>query len=549
MELRWYQKEAVESFFDSLCNKPGNPVICLPTGSGKSLVIAEITRRAVEQFAGRVLILQHRKELIEQNREKVQRLLPIKVGSYSAGLRKYETEEDVVLCGIQSVYDKATLFGRRHLVLVDESHLVPTRDEGMYRQFLNDLRGFNPNLRCGGLTATPFRTGEGLICRPDGIFNHVCFDAPIGQLIEQGYLCKVTNKPTQWHADTSGLHKRGGEFIAKEVDGLFGGDKTEIACREVVENAAGRHSCLLFCSGIENAIQAQGWIEKLTNELCGMVDGSTPELERAATIRAFRNLGLRWLVNVDVLTTGFDAPVIDLIAILRATDSPGLFAQIVGRGLRTDPTKTDCLVLDFGENIKRHGPIDALDYGRRNSGKKSDGDNEAPLKMCPSCEEEVAVAVRVCSCGFEFPGREAKFGEQSDTESKILSEPEYFEVKSAHFAVHQKRNDENARPTMRVDYTCVRDDGNMDETISEWVCIEHDGFALKKAKAWWDSHSQYEFPPSVEAAVEWARLGCVGVPKSIKAQKEGRFWRILSQEIEELPIVTLEEVGDEEVPF
>jgi len=208
MQLRWYQQEAVDSAYNFLCREAGNPLICLPTGSGKSLVIAEIARRAVMEYGGRVLVLQHRKELIQQNADKVRKLISIPVGEYSAGLRRFATAEDIVLCGIQSVYNKASLFDVRNLILIDEAHLCSANDESMYQTFFNDMRTVNPNIRFIGLTATPYRTGEGALCKADGVFQKLVYNAPIKQLMEEDFLCRVTNKPALHQVDTSGLLQR-----------------------------------------------------------------------------------------------------------------------------------------------------------------------------------------------------------------------------------------------------------------------------------------------------------------------------------------------------
>lgn len=550
MELRWYQTAAVEAAYNHLCTQSGNPVICLPTGSGKSLVIAELARRAVEEFRGRVIILQHRKELIEQNFDKVKRLLPIPIGQYSAGLRRYATQENVVLAGIQSVYDKATLFDRRQLVLIDEVHLVPSRDEGMYRTFLNDIRTINPDVRFVGLTATPFRTGEGAICRPDGIFQSVCYEAPIKQLIEEGFLAKLTNQPPDTSFDTSGLHVRYGEFITTELEKLFGGEQVAEAVKETVEKTAGRKSIMVFCTSIRHANSVVASLEKLTGEEVAMVEGGTLPLERASILDRFKRGQVRWLVNVDVLTTGFDAPNVDAIAILRATASPGLFAQIVGRGLRTAPGKEDCLILDFGENVKRHGSIDAIDYGKprtpaaRKPRDPSDVDENS--KICPACDSAIPKTDRVCECGFAFPVREPNHGREADTRTQILStgEPETFTIKDAAATRHDK---EGKLPSMRITYNV--EEGNMPFGLSEWICIEHTGFARSKAEAWWREHSSLPCPDEIDEAIDLWRRGWCAIPRTVQAIREGRFWRIVSREIEEIPVGIEEGEAVEEMPF
>ena len=364
MTPRYYQSESVESAWAHLCTQAGSPVIVLPTGAGKSLCIAMLCRDAVERFSGRVIVLAHRRELLEQNAEKIRVLMrELDIGIYSAGLNSRDTEHDIVLGGIQSVYNKAHEFGSRQLVLIDEVHLVPSDGEGMYKTFLSKMREINPNIRMIGLTATPFRTGDGKLCRPDALFQRICYSAPIGKLISEGYLCNLTTTHADCSVGTSGLHIRAGEFVSGEMAALFNDDaKIRTACLEIISKTAGRKSTLIFCAGVQHAQSVAEKIAELTGEECGLVTGETLPIERASLLSRFKSGSLKRLCNCDVLTTGFDAPGIDAIAVLRATASPGLFAQICGRGLRTSPNKTNCLILDFGSNVKRHGPIDAPDY-------------------------------------------------------------------------------------------------------------------------------------------------------------------------------------------
>lgn len=554
MGLRWYQSEACDAAWQHLCNSVGNPVICLPTGAGKSWVIADLCRVAVEQYGGRVLVLAHRKELLEQNAEKIGTVNPdLEVGAYSAGLKSRDTEHAVVVAGIQSVFRRAAEFGQRHLVIIDEVHLVPHDGEGMYRTFLDDLRSINPNLRMIGTTATPYRLDCGPLCRPDGIFQKICYSAPVRQLIDEKWLCLLTSKPAEATVDTSGLHLRGGEFIQRETEDLFSGVVSS-ACREIVSKATGRRAVLVFCSGVRHAEQVATELEHLTGERVGIVTGETMPLERQAVLDNFKAGRLRWCCNVDVLTTGFDAPNIDCIAVLRATMSPGLFAQIVGRGFRIHPDKTDCLVLDFGGNVKRHGPIDSPEYGVQDRRQRNAG--EAPTKKCPNCEEENLIAAAECvECGFQFPrDREASHDDTAASDN-ILSEPELFIVEEVSYSRHVKRKaGPDDKPTLRVDYVCHVDgaDGNLsEEAISEWVCIEHTGYAGKKANRWWNERSNFEQPPTVTEAVDLANRGALAPPRSITAARQGRWWRVLSYDLESKPdeIAEVEVDEWEEVPF
>ena len=184
--LRQYQAEAVGATWDYLINKSGHPLLVLPTGAGKSLIIADLAKGAYEH-GRKVLILAHRKELLAQNREKIQGILPkAKIGAYSAGLKSKDIDDDIIVAGIQSCYKKAHEFGERHLVLVDEAHLIPSKDSGMYRQFLSDLQGCCPYFRMVGLTATPYRLDAGRIYGPDDdqMFDAIAYQAEIGRLID-----------------------------------------------------------------------------------------------------------------------------------------------------------------------------------------------------------------------------------------------------------------------------------------------------------------------------------------------------------------------------
>lgn len=553
-ELRWYQQEACQSAWSHLCGQDGNPVIVLPTGAGKSLVIAELCRAAVQDYRGRVIVLAHRAELLEQNGEKVRSLLPFSCGIYSAGLKSRATDEPVILAGIQSVFRRAEEFGERHLVVIDEVHLVPHDGEGMYRTFLNRLREVNPRLRMVGLTATPYRTGEGSLCRRDALFQRICYDAPIQRLIGNGFLCPLTSKPSSVQYDTSGLHIRGGEFIATEVEALFDdASKVKAACQEIVAKTTDRQSVLVFCSGVAHANHVRETIESLTGETCGVVTGDTSRLERATTLERFRSRSLRYLCNVDVLTTGFDAPCIDAIAILRATQSPGLFAQICGRGFRVFPGKQDCLVLDFGQNIARHGPVDAIDFGKSKSAMGLDSDT--PVKQCPNCECECQLNAAECpECGWIFPPKAIARHETNAAEDEILAKPKTWLVEEVRFQRHRKRKAEPGTPdTLRVDYLCTPTEGGPPETVSEWVCLDHAGFAFSKAQKWWQARCNVdpdadENNSFIDSAIDLWKRGAVASPVKVTTIRDGKFLKITKHELEPIPDEWLD-VAPEPVEF
>jgi DNA repair protein RadD len=462
MQPRWYQTESVDAVWNHLRTEKGSPLVVLPTGAGKSLVLAMLAQQA-RQWSGRTIVLAHRKELLKQNAEKIKILMPgMDVGIYSAGLKRRDVLHDVICAGIQSVYNKAFEFGRRDVVVIDEAHLIPEEGDGMYQQFLRDLAAACPHARPIGLTATPFRCGTGSLSGPGKMFRKVCYEVGTGQLIAEGFLCNLTNKPSTLHIDTDQIKMRGGEFLNSSMNGVFEAETME-ACKEIVEKTVDRNSVLVFCSGVKHAEAACELLARYTGETCEIVTGETPAMFRQSILERFSRGEIKYLCNCDVLTTGFDAPRIDCVAILRATMSPGLFAQIVGRGLRKHPSKTDCLVLDFGNNIKRHGSLDDADFGHAaiDADGSSKADENGRGKQCPNCEEFLPPATKTCDyCGFLFP-KKVQDGTlhdtEADTESQLLGRtpPATWNVTGVHCNLHQKKNDPDAPPTLRVTYTCV----------------------------------------------------------------------------------------------
>ena len=572
---RWYQSQANAAVWEYLGSKSGNCVAVLPTGAGKSLLIALLIQQALE-FGGRVVVLAHRKELLQQNADEIRGLIPgVDVGIYSAGLKSREIHNAVVVAGIQSVFRKAEDLGRRHLILVDEAHLISDLEESMYGQFLAAMKA-NEGLRIVGLTATPFRTGAGPICGPDRIFQRVVFEAKTAQLIAEGFLCPITNKVAEAEVNTDKVGLRGGEFVESEMQAAFDVDeKVQAACAEIIEKTQGRHSVLVFASGVHHA-------EQIAELLPGsaVVTGETLPIERAETLRRFVAGELRFLVNVDVLTTGFNAKCVDAIAILRATMSPGLFCQMVGRGLRLHESKANCLLLDFGGNIARHGSIDDESFGRsEGKGRAGVAAENGRGKKCPSCELDVSPSTVVCpECNFIFPReRELKHDTTADESSQLTNAtpPEEWDVKDVVVRVHTKKDDSEAPQTVRVDYVCnpiksskidndckyqcgattgttrtngphvelicdgcgkhqkfvpkssVEQAGNLATiTIPEWTCPGHQGFARSKFLAWWDARSLCDPPDNATDAVALINMGVCRRPVRITTKKDGRWHRI-----------------------
>lgn len=538
IKLRDYQVQAVNAVYEHLRERDDNPCVVIPTGGGKTAVIGAICRDAVKAWDGRVLILAHVRELLEQAAEKLHAIAPDlwnRIGVYSSGLNKRDTDHDIIVAGIQSVYRRACELGRFDLVIVDEAHLIPQEGDGMYRQFLTDAKVVNPNVRIIGLTATPYRMKSGMICAPDSILNEVCFEIGVKDLIVQGFLCPLRTEAGRAKADTSGLHVRAGEFIAGEVEDLMDTDAlVSSACAEIVEKTRDRSSVLIFASGVKHGQHITRVLADHHGVECGFVCGETPARERDQLLNRFRDGSLKYLANVQVLTVGFDAPQIDCVAMLRPTMSPGLYYQMVGRGFRLHPGKTDCLVLDFGGNVLRHGPVDAISI----SDPASNGTGDAPAKECPKCQALIHAAYVICpECGYAFPPPERSKHEPSAANEGILTgQTSRWEesVSEVSYHVHYKRDDPTgeAPPTMRIEYRC-----GFNSWHREWVCFEHNGYARQKAIQWWQRRSREPVPATVEEAVDLAEMGALASTLSITIEKKAgeKYERIVDHELGAIP--------------
>lgn len=522
MKLRPYQQEAIDAVYDHLRNRNDNPCVVLPTGSGKTPVISTVCRDAVTKWDGRVLVLAHVKELLQQAADKLQVIAPdISFGIYSAGLNSRDTKEPVIIAGIQSVYERACELGCFDLILIDECHLIPESGEGRYRTFIKDAKVVNPNVRVIGFTATPYRMSSGMICGQQNILNRVCYEKGVKELIREGFLSPLHTKVPAQKIDCSNLHIRAGEFVNAEVAELFDDeDAVHYICNDIIKHARDRKAILVFANDVAQANIAQNKLQKLTGEEVGLITGETPSGERAELIARFQRKPaglfqepnpLRWLVNVNVLTTGFDAPNVDCVAIARPTASPGLYYQMVGRGFRICDGKTDCLVLDYGSNIHRHGPVDAIRVKNASGG----GGGPAPVRECPQCHFILSAAVSRCArCGhvFPLPEPEAKLDSTASRDGILSGQKKTteYEVQGVTYTANSSKKDPSIK-TLKVEYQV-----GLNEFVSKWVCPEHAGWVWShRFVPWWKMRTAMKAPTSADEAAYYGNGGHLATPQRI----------------------------------
>ncbi len=490
MELRWYQLEAIDAIYNYFLHGAGNPIVAMPTGTGKSIVIAEFVRSVFSYYKGqRIMMLTHVKELIDQNFKELIGVWPLApAGIYSAGLGRKENHAPITFAGIKSVVDKPELFGKVNLILIDECHMLNPKEETSYQKFITELKKINPHLKVIGFTATPYRLGQGMLTTPANVkgkelaplFTDICYDitalAPFNRLIAEGYLCKLVPRPQKTELNVSNVSITGGEFNLEDLQAAVDKDEiTNAAIEETLACAGGRNHWLVFATGIEHAQHICDRLnERGVPATC--VHSKLSKADRDQRTLDFKSGKYVALVNNGVFTTGFNFPKIDLIVMLRPTNSAGLWVQMLGRGTRMAPGKENCLVLDFAGNTKRLGPInDPLIPKPKGKGKGQ----PAPVKLCETCGTYNHASVRVCDfCGAEFTFI-TKLVEQAGTQELLAGEApqvEIFQVNSLTYSTHQKQGSPDS---LKVTYFCGL------RQFSEWVCLEHSGAIGHKARKWW----------------------------------------------------------------
>lgn len=384
--LRTYQQEAVDRTLNYFRKRRDPAVIVLPTGAGKSLVIAELAKIAI----GRVLVLAHVKELVEQNHLKYESY-GLHAGIYSAGLNQKDSEQKVIFGSIQSVAKaKDAFFKDFTLVVIDECHRVGLEPDSQYAKVITQLKLNNPRICILGLTATPYRLGLGWIynyalrgelkTQEQRFFKHCIYDLPLEYMISNQYLTppvQVDIPVTSY--DFSELIEGGNAYTMAQLEEALHQQRrlTPLIIKNIIDitESDQRQGVMIFSSTVKHA---QEIMNHLPPGQARLVLGTTELSERDQIVHDFKQKAFKYLVNVSVLTTGFDAAHVDVIAILRPTESISLYQQIVGRGLRLDTDKKDCLVLDYtgmGHSI----------FSPEIGEKKTASESVAVQVPCPEC--------------------------------------------------------------------------------------------------------------------------------------------------------------------
>jgi DNA repair protein RadD len=547
---RWYQVEAVEQTLDFFNHKGGwdyttnapmraNPLICLPTGTGKSLVIAMLAWRIMQMDPrARLIMATHVKELIEQNAAKLKWLWPnAPLGINSAGLGAREFAAPIVYGGIKSMVgqlgeDGKTRLGHRDIMFVDEAHLISPSGDTAYLNFIIELMAANPWLKVIGLSATPYRMGLGHLTNGK-VFTDVSYDLcnieGFARLLADGFLGHIFPRPTGVKLDVSGVGMSNGDFAGAALEAAVDDRDTNYeALKEMVKYGWNRRSWMIFAAGTAHAEHLAETLRVCFGVNAQAIHSKMPGGRKAAdeVIKEFKRGNLRCIVNQNMLTTGFDHPPIDLIGMFRPTMSTGLWVQMLGRGTRPwlggyvtvdevtgeqaywPGAKQGCLVLDYAGNTPRLGPINDPVVPK----PKSEGPpGDAPIRTCPEDKRDINdklgcgfynhSSAKFCtSCGFIFPpGDGPELYSTAGTDALIadtLPETKIFNVDRVIYVKHVGKK--SGRSTIRCAYYC--------EGINcfyEYVTVEpkinDDGstkmdFATKKGRDWFRQRTGVEPP-------------------------------------------------------
>ncbi|WP_045495372.1 DEAD/DEAH box helicase [Vibrio hyugaensis] len=570
--LRPYQADSVKAVIHYFRKHTTPAVIVLPTGAGKSLVIAELARLA----KGRVLVLAHVKELVEQNHAKYEGY-DLKGSIFSAGLGRKETDQQVVFASVQSVVRNLDSFKNQFsLLVIDECHRVPDDKDSSYQKVITHLRELNPGIKVLGLTATPYRLGMGWIYQyhtrgqvrteEPRFFRDCIFELPIRYLLDENFLtpARMMDAPVLSYDFSQLKPANTGRYKEAEMDMVI--DKAKRATPQIVEQiiqyAKERKGVMVFAATVRHAQEIHGLLPEGETSI---VIGDTPTPERDAIIQSFKNREIKYLVNVSVLTTGFDAPHVDLIAILRPTESVSLYQQIVGRGLRLSEGKTECLVLDYagnsydlyqpevgdpkpdstseiitipcpacGFNNNFWGKLDSNGFllehfGRRCQGYFEDdeiGEREHcgyrfRAKYCGECGADNDIAARIChECDATLVDPDKKLKEALNLKDALI-----FECTEMDLSVFKSSD---GKSQLKVTYSGESYQGEGNALVHEFWSLN-----TKKQKQTFkdqfvrphlaDKHRPFEeaSPTKVVANQHRFRL-----PQFVIARKSGRFWKL-----------------------
>ena len=554
---RPYQSQCVDRLWEYLHGETiGSPVAALPTGTGKSLIPPLFLNRLFQNYPmSRAIMLTHVKELVEQNRKALQRVMPTApVGIYSAGLNRKEPGAPIVYGSIQSVRNAIKLIGKRDVMFVDEAHLISPSEGTMYQNVIAELRAMNPNMPVIGMSATPYRMRQGMLTDDtfdkDGnarkaMFDDIVFDltgvSAFNSLIEKRYLSPLVPKETDVVIDVSDVRTLAGEFVQSDLHEIVKKQNITLqALRQAYDLLADRKSWIVFGAGIENCIQITEILNSMGVAAC-CVHSKMKSESRDNYIAAFKAGRFRAIVSNNILTTGFDHPQVDAIVDLRPTVSVVMHLQKYGRGTRPyfHPSysfqqlmtlqnridaiamggKKNCKVLDFAGNTLRLGPINDPVLPKK---RTKAGTGEIPIKLCPVCGAYNHTPSRFCideDCDHEFVLR-SKIKPNASTAELIRKDEVAIEIWDVTLMQPYFYKGKGDKPDkVRLQYFCGI------QPVTVWLGFGEGqtSFFKHNSHNWWRQHSPNDPPESIEEAIQRIRSGECRMTRQLKVNTSKKY--------------------------
>jgi DNA repair protein RadD len=507
MNLRPYQLEAVEAGLDAL-NAGGNPALQLATGTGKSLIIAELARR---RLPGRTWVLTHVQQLVRQNAATYARHTGSEPGVVCTGLKRRDYDAPVIYGTIQTVISATGRMPPPELIIIDEAHRVP-HNHGKPTQYERVLSG-QPQARRIAMTATPWRMDNGVI-HGEGEqfwFDRLAYSYNVPRAVKEGYLCPLVGVETAVQLDVGGV-RIDSDYVQSEVASLETQEWLISVARSIGELASRRRHGAVYCPTVAAADRAALIIGAMTGWSTEVLTSALDEEQRQAVLGRFMSGETRVLCSVDMLTTGFDHPALDCIVCLRPTLSSSLWVQMQGRGTRLHESKRNCLILDYVGNLIRLGGVDMMETYYREKGD-ADQLQQVPATPRERGERELRPGLITLTPIDPMTGREAQDG-------AVLTA----QVQTVNSVAITTRRDP-ATPVLMVNYNCTTPEGARLQA-SQFI---NPARPDQRAVRFFNERALAVRLPSPAKNVLWALRNAPRQPREIRVIKRGRYWNVLEE--------------------
>lgn len=525
------------------------------TGAGKTIFFSILIQRLLKEFPHlRICVLVHREILVRQNAEKMLGVwpeAPIGIACSSAS-KDVDVRAPVVFGSVQTLANRVGEIPPFHLVIIDECHRLPPKTiDSQYKTFLDAMLSYYPSLRVLGLTASPWRLNHGPIYGKNhkrksdsecgNWFDELDYELSIRDLqkidpedSQSPYLVsmRVWVEDRGLSLELERVKTTAGEFNQADLSELMRGGKHVATAVEKYLEYRGkfghRSRCAVFAVDISHAEElVLAFQERGIG--CDCVHSRLGKMENAAALEAFDEGKLPVIVNVGVLTEGWDCRATDMLLMARPTLSPALFVQMVGRGLRTFPGKGDCLILDLAGNFDRHGPPwspNLPDYSKPGKAREK---RQQPEKKCPECGFENSPNVWNCQeCGAilrvkeDLQAKAVALRELDLNRAEAVVSPGVdavpIDFKLSNYVPR------NGVPCLRFDALLQDYHGNKHQ-VSHFFRFQGSGSTY--ARIWWRSIAGEPVPTTIDEAIANQSMIRAGLPKMLKISKQGEYWKVL----------------------